>query len=132
MLENLGEGANIDLLYFDFSKAYDLVDLSILLLKLKDMGVGGNLLKWIKEFISERTLKVRVENSLSTSRNITSGVPQGSVLGPLLFLVYIEDLGKEQEQEPINIRTKILKYVDDTRLLRPIRILEISLKYRNI
>ena len=107
--DNLGEGANVDLLYLDFSKAYDLVDLSILLLKLKNMGVGGNLLNWIKEFISNRTLKVRVEKGLSKSRNITSGVPKGSVLGPLLLILFIGDLDIKVTTNNMSI----LKYAND-------------------
>ena len=109
----LSEGKNVDILYLDFSKAFDLVDHSILLRKLKEKGITGNLLHWIQNFLGNRKQCVRIENTLSREAPLHSGVPQGSVLGPLLFLVYISDLDKNLKDASIGV----LKYVDDSKLI---------------
>ena len=88
-LENLAQGNNIDVTYLNFSKAFDLVDHSILLKKCKLKGFRGNLLIWLKNFLSNRKQQVRVGQALSGKATLHSGVPQGSVLGPLFFLIFI-------------------------------------------
>ena len=87
MIESLGAGSNADLLYLDFAKAFDLVDISILVSKLNKAGVGGKSLKFLFSFLTNISQRIRVGNSLSEARKVWSGVPQGSVLGLLLFLV---------------------------------------------
>ena len=87
------------------------MDLSILVEKLHAASIGGKALDWIISFLSNRQQRVRVENSLSSLRKVRSGVPQGSVLGPILFLVYIADL---QLTNPGN-HSKLLKFVDDSK-----------------
>ena len=87
--EWVDRGYVVDVALFDFSKAFDKVDHTILIDKLKSVCVTGSLLGWILDFLSVRTMSVSVSGCLSSSRNVLSGVPQGSVLDPLLFIVYV-------------------------------------------
>lgn len=85
----LDQGFAVDLVLFDFSKAFDVVCHDILITKLYSLGIRGNLLNWIRDFLHDRRMRVVVNHHLSDSRTVESGVPQGSVMGPLLFLLYI-------------------------------------------
>ena len=91
----------------DFSKAFDKVSHEKLLLKLHRYGIRGHVLHWIKAFLANRSQTVVLEGEKSSQVSFTSGIPQGSVLGPILFLVFLNDL-------PDHIRSKVRLFADDT------------------
>ena len=106
----LEEGKSVDVVYLDFAKAFDKVDIGITLRKLKSLGIHGNLGKWLLSFLSGRLQCVLVNGKKSQPKPVLSGVPQGSVLGPLLFLILIGDIDKD-------IVTSFLSsFADDTRV----------------
>lgn len=99
----------VDVIYLDFEKAFDTVPLERLLHKIEHYGIRGPLLQWIRNYLSNRTFQVRVSGMLSGAHRVTSGVPQGSVLGPLLFIIYVSDIDQD-----MLCRTSM--YADDTKL----------------
>ena len=115
ILSGLEEGAGVDIVYLDFSKAFDKVDFHILLNKIKKLGIGGKIGRWLYSFLTGRTQSVLVNNTLSAPTDVLSGVPQGSVIGPLLFLILIGDIDKDLAH------SKARSFADDTRVSKSIK-----------
>ena len=113
--EILDQGGELDVIYCDFMKAFDKVPHKRLLLKIKNYGICGNILSWIEDFLEGRTQKIVVNNCYSKTAPVTSGIPQGSVLGPLLFVIYINDL-----PDTVDTNTFIFLFADDTKVFRQI------------
>ena len=107
------DGSPVDVVYLDFQKASDKVPRQRLLLKLKAHGIGNDVINWMEKWLTHRRQRVIVDGEISNWKSVLSGVPQGSVLGPILFLIYINDLEDD-------ISNKVLKFADDTKVFRKV------------
>lgn len=107
--KSIDMGSPVDVVYLDFTRAFDKVPKRRLLAKLWHCGIRGDLLKWIEAYLTDRLFQVRVEKCVSEQFPVDSGVPQGSTLGPLLFLLYTFDL-------PSVITSKCSLFADDTKI----------------
>ena len=124
LVSAVNEGKQVDAFILDFSKAFDQVPHGRLLYKLNHYGINGNLLAWVEDFLTERTQSVALEGASSMPCRVTSGVPQGTVLGSLLFLLYVNDL-------PLCISSSIRLFADDCLLYRTINDSNDSLSLQN-
>ena len=113
----LEESFGIDIVYLDYRKAFDTVPHKRLLEKIRGLGLGSVISTWIENFLQDRKLKVCVRGSYSEWIDVINGVPQGSVLGPLLFLIFVQDL-------PNWVKNSIKMFADDTKIWTKIASLE--------
>jgi hypothetical protein len=107
ILEN---GGTADAIFLDFAKAFDKVPRRRLIEKLRAIGIEGRVLTWIEEWLTGRQQRVVLQGETSTWEDVKSGVPQGSVLGPILFLIFIRDIDKAVGPENV-----VKKFADDTK-----------------
>ena len=111
--EALEQGEDICMVFLDVSKAFDRVYHEGLLFKLASFGISGSLLRWFKSYLSNRKQRVIINGQESDWQHTTAGVPQGSILGPLLFLVFVNDIVD-------NLKTTPFIFADDTSLMEAI------------
>ena len=107
--ETLENEGCVDTVYLDFANAFDTVPHERLLRKLSGLGVHGKILTWIRSFLSGRTQRVIVDGEESEWKDVVSGIPQGSVLGPMLFVCFVNDL-------PNVVTSSVLLFADDTKI----------------
>ena len=112
--KNVDEGSRVDVIYLDFSKPFDSVPYESLLMKIRSVGTYSNTVDRVKYWSRSRKPQVVLRGTSSNWQSVTSGVLQGSVLGPHLFLIYINDIDE-------GMVGKIIKFVDDPKLFRDIR-----------
>lgn len=106
----MDNGKQVDVVYTDYSKAFDRIDHEILLSKLYGMGIRGDLLRWFSFYLENRFQAVVLSNYMSGWVPVPSGVPQGSLLGPLLFIIYINDINS------CLISSRLLCFADDMKI----------------
>ena len=111
MTKWVDDGSSVDVIYLGFQKSFDKVPHQRLILKLKSHGMGNNIINWIEQWLTDRRQRVVVDGEVSSWKSVLSGVSQCSVLGPILCLVYINELEE-------GVTCKILKFADDTKLFR--------------
>lgn len=114
VIENFMNGSDTDCIYLDYAKAFDKVDHGLLIEKLLKYGVNPKMVDWIKSFLTGRSQQVVVDGHVSLAALIISGVPQGTVLGPILFLVFINDITR------CICNSTLRCFADDTRMMKRI------------
>lgn len=121
--ESLGNRMHVLCIFVDFTKAFDTIDHGKLLIVLRSIGIRGHLLGWIENYLNERFISVKVGNSYSKQIRTPRGVPQGSILGPLFYILYVNDIGRCFKD------CKYLLYADDTIIFAIHQNLKIAEKY---
>lgn len=117
--------SQLDVIYTDFSKAFDRLSHKIIIRKLFELGVHSSMLSWLQSYLSNRTQCVNVLSSMSKTFSASSGVPQGSHLGPFLFIIFVNDLAE------IFQSCKCLMYADDVKLYLPVNSLNDAIALQN-
>ena len=121
LFKSLNNFSQTDIVYMDFAKAFDSVPHKMLIEKLKMYGFGGNILKWFKSYLENRTQRVVISGISSTWAPVQSGVPQGSILGPFLFLIFID-------MPEVLKYSDICLFADDTKIFKSINSVNDCLK----
>lgn len=124
-MATVSTGGRVDTIYTDLRKAFDSVNHRLLIKKLENIGISDSLLSWLDFYLVNRRQIVKIRNSLSSTINVVSGVPQGSHLSPLLFLIFMNDIGN------IFLYSRFLKFADDLKIYLPIYSIEDSLKLQS-
>ena len=110
ILNNMNNGRATGVIFLDLKKAFDCVNHSLLIDKLSEIGIKGKKLDWFRSYLSNRTQAVKIDSTLSDFKNIGIGVPQGSILGPLFFIIFVNSLAN-------SVNCKCNMYADDSSLL---------------
>ena len=122
ILKILEDNDNVDVLYLDFAKAFNKVDFSVTLRKLKQLGISGTLGRWLQAFLTGRTRTVIVNSAASRPYNAISSVPQGSVIGPLMFRHWTTAVSCPDRFIDSNVASSFISsFADDTRIGRRIK-----------
>lgn len=109
----LDQGMTVDIVYMDFMKAFDKVSHDHLLHKLQSLGIHHKIILWLQDFLNDRSQAVLYNNCISSSAEVRSGVPQGTVVGPSSFITFVNDL-------PDEVSSMIYMFADDTKLYKRI------------
>ena len=107
--EALDAGSGVDAIYMDFRKAFDSILHCRLMTKVHAHGIRGNVHTWIQDFLARLTQCMVINGTMSAEASVSSGIPQGSVLGPILFELYINDL-------PRNVKNHVKLFADDSKI----------------
>ena len=127
MSDWVDEGKAVDRVYLDFKKVFDEVPHRRLLAKVRACGVAGQVDNWIANWVSDRKQRVAVSGRMSCWEDVSSGVSQGSVLRPLLLMIYINDLAN-------GVKSKLSKFADDSKLGGDMRWIAegVMIRFRNV